>query len=182
MLLSKPFQHHPFKEKSLKISWLLLLLLLPIFFGGCGVYSFSGASIEGKSIRFSTLDNHASNVMPTLSATLTDKIRSRILSQTGLTPLNAPDADYDISGAITSYVITVSALQNTQVASQNRLSITINIVFKNRVNPKADFTQAFTQFSDFPATQNVQQVQDKLIDDIGTRLADDVFNKAFVNW
>lgn len=157
-------------------------IFLALCLGGCGVYSFSGASIEGKSIHFSTLDNHASNVVPTLSATLTDKIRSRILSQTGLTPLNNSEADYDISGSITSYVVTVSALQNTQVASQNRLSITINIVFKNRVNPKADFTQAFSQFSDFPAAQNVQQVQDKLIEDIGTRLADDVFNKAFVNW
>ncbi|MBS1645299.1 MAG: hypothetical protein JST36_09705 [Bacteroidetes bacterium] len=166
----------------MKASILIFLITICLNLGACGVYSFSGASIEGKSIHFSTLDNHASNVVPTLSASLTNKIRSRILSQTGLTPLNSGDADYDVSGSITSYVVTVSALQNTQVAAQNRLSITINIDFKNRVNPKANFTQAFTQFSDFPAAQNLQQVQDRLIDDIGTRLADDVFNKAFVNW
>ena len=149
---------------------------------GCGVYSFSGATIEGKTLNIHELDNKARNVEPSLSATLTDMLRSRILSQTGLTPVTADDADYDMTGAITSYAVTVTGATNVQVASKNRLTISVQVTFKNRLNPKATFTQTFTRFSDFDASQILDNVKAALITDIGTQLADDIFNKAFVNW
>jgi hypothetical protein len=161
------------------------LLLLPILFfliSGCGVYSFTGASIQGKNINIRVLQNRARNVVPSLAPALTSKIRSRILSQTGLAPVTTDDADYDLSGEITGYEVTVSGVQNTQTASQNRLTITVNITFKNALDKKANFTQSFSRFADFPATQTLQAVEAKLIEDIGSQLADDIFNKAFVNW
>jgi len=149
---------------------------------GCGVYSFSGAHIEGKTLNIHELDNKARNVEPSLAASLTDMLRSRILSQTGLTPVNSDDADYDMSGAITSYAVTVTGATSVQVASKNRLTISVQIKFKNRLNDKSSFTQTFTRFSDFDASQILDNVKAALITDIGTQLADDIFNKAFVNW
>lgn len=166
----------------MKKSILFLIVILAVSFGSCGVYSFTGASVEGKNINFHTLENRARNVVPVLSPTLTTKIRSRILSQTGLSPVNTETADYDISGYITAYDVTVTAVENTQTASLNRLTISVQIDFKNRKNPKADFSQSFTRFSDFAASQALQNVETRLIDEIGTQLADDIFNKAFVNW
>lgn len=148
----------------------------------CGVYSFTGANVEGKNINFHTLDNRARNVVPSLTATLTDKIRNRILSQTGLAPTNSDEADYDISGAIIAYNVSVTGVQNTQTASLNRLTITVQIDFVNKKNPKASFKQSFSRFSDFAATQALQNVENQLIEEIGKQLADDIFNKAFVNW
>jgi hypothetical protein len=161
------------------------LVILPVFIfflSGCGVYSFTGASIQGKTINIRVLENKAQNVVPTLSGTLTDKIKNRIISQTGLAPQNSDNTDYDLSGSITMYQVTVSGIQNTQEASQNRLTISVQANFKNRLNDKASFLQTFTRFADFPATQSVQAVEGKLIDDIGNQIADDIFNKAFVNW
>lgn len=160
----------------------LCALLLSLFCSACGVYSLTGASVEGKTINFHMLDNRARNVMPALSATLTTKIRNRILSQTGLSPVNTDDADYDISGYISAYDVSVTAVQNTQTASLNRLTISVQIEFKNRKNAKGSFSQSFTRFSDFAASQALQTVENKLIEEIGTQLADDIFNKAFVNW
>lgn len=148
----------------------------------CGVYSFTGASIEGKTINFHTFDNRARNVVPSLTATLTDKIRNRILSQTGLAPTNSEEADYDLSGTITAYDVTVTGVQNTQTASLNRLTISVQVDFKNRKNPKSSYKQSFSRFSDFAATQALQNVENQLIEEIGRQLADDIFNKAFVNW
>ena len=158
------------------------LLFLLSTLCGCGVYSFTGATIQGKTINIHVLDNKARNVVPTLSPTLTAKIKSRILSQTGLSPMNTDNTDYDISGAITGYDVTVSGVQNVQTASQNRLTITINITFKNKLNPKDDFTQSFSRFADFPGDQTLQTVEAGLIETIGDQLAYDIFNKAFVNW
>jgi hypothetical protein len=159
-----------------------LVILICTALAGCGVYSFSGANIEGKTIYIHVLENRARNVVPTLSPTLTDKVRNRILSQTGLSPVTGNDADYDLSGSITSYEVTVAGVQNTQQAVKNRLTITVSISFKNKLNEKNSFEQSFTRFSDFDASQNLQNVQSSLIEDIGNQLADDIFNKAFVNW
>jgi hypothetical protein len=160
----------------------MVCCLLLVFAAGCGVYSFTGATIEGKNINIHVMENRARNVVPTLTSTLTDKIRSRIVSQTGLTPVTAENADYDLSGSITAYEVTASGVQNTQQVSQNRLTISIEVIFKNRLDEKANFTQTFSRFADFPASQTLQNVESSLINDIGTQLADDIFNKAFVNW
>lgn len=162
--------------------FLTLLFIALIGTSGCGVYSFTGASIDGSTINIRTLENRARNVVPTLSPALTSKIRSRILSQTGLAPVTTEDADYDISGDITQYSVSVTGVQNTQTASQNRLTISIQITFENRLDEKANFTETFSRFADFSATQTLQSVESRLIDDIGEQLANDIFNKAFVNW
>jgi hypothetical protein len=159
----------------------LLLLSLPVM-SGCGVYSLSGASIDGKTINIRTLENRALNVVPTLSPTLTDKIRNRILSQTGLAAVNTDDADYDMKGTITGYNVVVSGLQGSAGSSQNRLTITVDVNFINRKNEKSSFKQSFSRFSDFAASEQLQAVEGRLIEDIGNQLADDIFNKAFVNW
>lgn len=161
---------------------LVLSMLLMLSLGGCKVYSFSGATIEGKTINIRQLENKARNVVPSLSATLTEKIRRRILSQTGLKPVTSDEADYDITGKITTYEVTVTAATGVQNASKNRLTIAVEVKFVNRLNEKADFTQTFTRFSDFNASQILQSVEAALIEDIGNQLADDIFNKAFVNW
>jgi hypothetical protein len=142
----------------------------------------SGASIQGKSITFHTIENKARNIVPTLSPTLTNKIRGRILTQTGLAPRTDNNADYELSGQIVGYEVSVSGVENTQQASKNRLTISIDVQFINMLNPEADFENRFTRFADFPATQTLQAAENRLIEDIGNQLADDIFNKAFVNW
>lgn len=167
------------------MAYRFLLIFLPFVIfasAGCGVYSFTGANISGTTINIHTLDNKARNVVPTLSPSLTQKIRSRILTQTGLTPVTNDNADYDITGAITGYNVSVTGVQNTQTASLNRLTITVQIKFKNRLDEKANFTETFSKFADFPANRTLQSEEPRLIEEIGELLATDIFNKAFVNW
>lgn len=167
--------------KKLKYLWLLLwaaLLLAACKFP----YSFTGASIEGKTINIYTFENRAPNVVPTLAPTISDKVRNRILSQTGLTPKNTDDVDYIMKSAITDYSVSVSGLQGATQASQNRLTISLEVEFINKLDEKQNFKQTFTRFADFQATQQLQTVETTLIDDICTQLSEDIFNKAFVNW
>lgn len=167
------------------MAYRFLIIFLPFLifaFSGCGVYSFTGANIAGTTINIHTLENKARNVVPTLSPSLTQKIRSRILTQTGLAPVTTDNADYDITGAITGYNVTVSGVQNTQTATLNRLTITVQINFKSRLDEKTNFTETFSKFADFPANRTLQSEEARLIDEIGELLATDIFNKAFVNW
>ncbi len=157
----------------------LLFLALP-FLAGC--YSFTGATIDGKTLFIQPVQNRAANVAPTLAPTLTEKLRNRILSQTGLAPVSNDDADYTITSTITSYAVSIAGVASTQSVSTNRLTIALNVSFTNKRNPKADFEQSFSRFADFDANQPLQSVETRLIEEIGDQLADDIFNKAFVNW
>ena len=168
-------------KRFLVLSLVIVAGILPLI-SGCGIYSLSGASISGKTINIRTLENRAMNVVPTLSPTLTDKIRNRILSQTGLAAINTDDADYDMKSTITAYNVTISGMQSTTQASNNRLTISVEVDFTNRLDEKASFKQSFSRFADFAATQQLQSVETALIEDIGNQIADDIFNKAFVNW
>jgi len=166
----------------LKNKWLILGLMLMCFVTSCGVYSFTGAAIEGRTINIHFIENNARTVVPSLSATLTEKLRQRILSQSSLSQVNNDMTDYDVSGAIIGYDVTVASVTGKETSLLNRLTITVSITFKNKLNEKANFIQSFSRFADFSSDQNIQNVEVKLISEISDQLADDIFNKAFVNW
>lgn len=159
-----------------------LIIILFFCLSSCGVYSFTGAAIEGKTINIHYIDNTARNVVPIASQTFTQKLQQRILSQTSLSQVNNDATDYTIQGSITGYEVSVAAISGNETSTQNRLTITVSIDFKNRINEKANFIQSFSRFADFSATQSLQSVEQVLINDISEQLADDIFNKAFVNW
>jgi hypothetical protein len=158
------------------------LLFLIGFTEACNVYSFTGAAIEGKTINVHFIENKARNIVPSLAASFTEKLRQRILTQTSLSQMNSDNTDYDVQGEITDYSVTVASITGTDISAKNRLTITVNIQFINRKNEKNNFSQSFSRFADFNADQNIQNVENALIATISDQLADDIFNKAFVNW
>lgn len=169
-------------NRKKNIFYKLLLVGSILVYSGCGIYSLSGATIDGKTLNVPAFENKAPNVVPSLASDLSNKIRDRILSQTGLTAVNSTEVDYELKGTITRYDISISGVQSNTTASQNRLTITVYIEFVNHLNEKDNFKSSFSRFADFPASSALQNVEQGLIDEIGKELADDIFNRAFVNW
>ena len=94
----------PAHGKFRQISLYLAILILVFSMGGCGVYSFTGASIppEAKTISIAYFTNVAQYVEPTLSQSLTDALRDRFLSQTSLA-FTKEGGDLQLEGTITEY-------------------------------------------------------------------------------
>jgi Lipopolysaccharide-assembly len=162
-----------------KISIVILLFCVGI--SSCGIYSLSGAKIEGKTIDLRFIENRANLVTPALSQVLTDKLRNRIINQTSLVQSTKNKVDYILSGQITNYDISTGAVSNDQ-AIKNRLNITIEIDFTNNLDNKASFKKTYNKFADYDATRSLQSVERELLDLICSDLADAVFSDAFVNW
>lgn len=161
--------------------FILLLTLLPL--GGCGIYSFSGASIppEAKTITIRQIDNNASIVVPYLSQVLSDRMRDKFLAETGLR-LADSEGDLLFEGSIIEYTVTPAAATGNETTSLSRLTIGVKISFESKINPDDDWEQTFRRFADFDAARDLQSVEEQLINDIVRQLIDDIFNKAFVNW
>lgn len=167
-----------------KYAILFLVAGLFILFSSCGVYSFTGASIDpgAKTVNVKYIQNKAPYNNPTLSQKLTDGLKQKITSSTGLTQINSDDADYVFTGDITGYSVSTVAATNVEQPATARLTITVNINFKSRISPKNNFTQSFSRSEDFDASKSLDAVQGALVDAIDKQLIDDIFNRAFVNW
>jgi len=161
-----------------------LIILIAVFvLTGCGIYSFTGASIpaEAKTVSIQHFPNNANLVNPLLSDILTNNLRDRFMNQTTLDEV--PDnGDLAIEGEIIDYKTSPTAITGDQIAALNRLTITVNVRFYNRFDESKNFEQKFSQYDDYPSTEDLNVVQETLVNTICDKLSEDIFNKAVVNW
>ena len=160
----------------------VLMLTLAWICHGCGIYSFSGASIpaEAKTISVDYFPNHAQLVNPLLSDNLTTALRGAMTSQTTL-DLVESGGDLAFEGEIIDYKTSPVAITG-QTAAMNRLTITVSVRFSNRIDDSKDFEQSFSRYEDYPSDQDLNSVQESLTATIVDQLVEDIFNKALVNW
>jgi hypothetical protein len=157
--------------------------MFTLIINGCGVYSFTGASIspDVKTISILQFQNNAPLVQPTLGQSLTLALRDKFASQTNLSIVKS-NGDLNIEGEITNYVVQAVSVQANQQAALNRLSITIKVKFTNKKNDKQDFESIFSRYKDYNSQLDLSTVEKGLIDEINKELVEDIFNKAVVNW
>ncbi|MCF6171615.1 MAG: LPS assembly lipoprotein LptE [Bacteroidales bacterium] len=160
-----------------------LFVAMAILFSGCGVYSFTGASIPAgaKTVSVQYFPNKAQLVEPILSPTFTNALLNIFTTQTTLEMVET-NGDIALEGEIISYKTTPVAIQSDQTAALNRLTIVVNVRFANKLEPEKDFEQKFSQFLEYPSEQPLNAVSGELIAAINEMLVTDIFNKAVVNW
>ena len=174
-------------NKIKKIYFLIISICILISVQSCKIsYSFTGASIspDVKTISIQNIPNQAELVVPSLSQTCTESLKDKFLSQTSLQLVNGT-GDLNIEGEITDYRVKPMAIQSTattDVASLNRLTITIMIRYSNAKDPKQNFSQAFSRFSDYDSSQSLDAIEETLIKEILDQINEDIFNKALANW
>jgi len=158
-------------------------VILLFSWSGCGVYSFTGASIAAdvKTISIRYFPNNSVLVQPTLSRRFTEALRDKFTNQTNLIMVSS-NGDLNIEGEITSYTTEPVAIQGDQKAALQRLKITVNVRFTNSKDEKQNFESSFSRFADYDASNRLSDVEDGLIDQINDELTQDIFNKAVVNW
>lgn len=170
--------------RHLRITRFLLISFL--FFSslsGCGVYSFTGASIspDVKSVSIDFFPSYDPLAPADVPQAFTEALRDLFVSRTNL-DLVRKSGDIRFEGYISSYQTRPVAIQGNETAAKNRLTITVNVTYTNTKDDTKSFDKAFTRFADFDATQNLADVEQTLIDEINQQLIVDVFNEAVVNW
>ena len=168
---------------SVKTLSTILVIVTLAFASGCGVYSFTGASIppEAKTITIKFFPNKAQLVVATLSPIFTETLQDQFQNQTTL-DLVDQGGDLVLEGEITDYRVQPVAIQGDQTAALNKMSVTVNVRYFNKFEPDKDFEQKFTQFVEYPSDTDLVAEQDDLLTTITTMLATDIFNKAVINW
>ena len=169
-------------KKIYLIALIVALAFVCTMSTSCGAYSFSGASVPDsiKTIRINFIENKARYVNPQLSPRLTDKVKQKVNSQTRLTQTNGDNAHYEISGYISDYSISTSAISNQQTVS-NRLTVGVHITVNNTLAGKTDEYDVSRSF-EFSGTATFQAAEAGLMEEMIRGLTDDIFNRIFSNW
>jgi hypothetical protein len=150
---------------------------------GCGVYSFTGASIspEVKSVSVDFFPAYAPLAPANVPQEFTEALRELFVSRTNLDLYNK-NGDIRFEGYISDYQTRPVAIQGNETAAQNRLTMTVQVTFTNTKEEDKSFEKSFSRFADFDATQNLTDVEQALIAEIHEQLILDIFNEAVVNW
>ncbi len=162
---------------------LLFFSLIAMFLSGCGIYTFSGTSIQPdvKSITIVNIENRAMQVNPTLANDMTVALQDKYRKLTKLDMLSE-GGDLVVSGYIATYEVTPTAITSEEVASMNRLTISVRIKFVNEKYPEDNFERTFAAYQDYDSNNSLDSVQAILCEQIIETLVEDIFNATVADW
>ncbi len=166
------------------IRFVATLCLLGSLVSACGIYSFSGTSIQPdvKTITIPYVEYKALRVNPSLSNTLTEALQDKFRKLTSLEQVDV-DGDLELVCEITGYDVKATAVTADELASQNRLTLTVRVNFTNRKYPEDNVeNKSFSAYEDFDATLSLDAVESGLCETIVEKIVEDIFNATVAQW
>jgi hypothetical protein len=150
-----------------------------------GCYSFKGIAIPPDVKTFVvqdfTFDAGVLTAPGDLNQRFAEAVRTKIRNESRLI-LNENNPDIEFSGSIRGFTVMQEALQAGNTVALNRLTIAVNVEFKNNKDEKKNWNKTFSFFRTFDSTQDFLSIQDVLIREIFDQLTENVFNEAFTGW
>ena len=166
-----------------KNNYIVILLIITLF-SSCGVYNFTGTTgkIDAKTFQVNYFQNTAELIEPGIERTFTQELQKIIQNQTNLNLTNT-NGDLVYEGEITEYRISPMTATADQKAAQNRLSISVRVRFFNKNKEADNFEKTFSFFYDYTGTdQFVGSQLTSALDEIFTRITQDIFNDSLAKW
>lgn len=146
-------------------------------------YKFNGASIDYSkisSIAISEFPNNAALVYTPLTIKFNEELNNIYAQQTRLKIVRT-GGDLSLEGAITNYTLVPLAVGANALASENRLTLTVQTFFVNNVTGE-EKESTYSSSRTFPSSSTLNDVQDSLIDEMIEEIVDQIFNATVANW
>jgi len=163
---------------------IVAIALLAIISACSGGYSFTGGDVgNAKTVSVDFFPNYAPIVQPQLSQIFTEALRDIFVRQTSL-ELVERGGDLHFEGTIVGYDVKPINAQANDIAqaAANRLTITVNVIYENKLDEKKSFEQRFSRFADFDANVDLSQAENELMDQITKELAENILNQSIGSW
>lgn len=164
-------------------SRIIILAIMLALLQSCGIYSFSGTSIQPdvKTITIDYFEYKALTVNPKLSTQITEEMKEKFRKLTKLEQVD-DEGDLELYGEITGYAVSTAGVSANEEAAMNRLTVSVKVKFTNRKYPEDDFDKSFSAYADFDSSQLLDSVQDALCEEIVTKLVEDIFTASVAQW
>ena len=163
---------------------LVSILVLAALAVSCGIYSFTGTSIQPdvNTITIPYVEYKALRVNPSLSGALTEALQDKFRKLTRLEQVDV-DGDLELVCEVSGYDVKATSVTADELAAQNRLTVTVKINFVNNKYPEDNVeNKTFSAYEDFDATLTLDAVEAGLCDTIIEKLVEDIFNATVAQW
>jgi hypothetical protein len=167
--------------KAVRTTILMVIVFSTLSFS-CGVYSPYGAQTSGaKTYSVSAFELITPLASASSALSLTEELRDRIQRQSTLRLVNA-EGELQFAADITVWDVKPVNVQGDETAASNRLTVGLRLSYENTIVPDLSFERTFTRFADYTSDQDLLQIEEDLVDEIGEQLSQDVFNATLGNW
>ena len=168
-------------KKTTRIALVLAAALATL--AACGIYSFSGTSIQPdvKTICIEPVVNKATKINPSLANQITEELNDKFRKLTKLEQVTE-EGDLNLLVTIESYDVRAAAVTANEVAALNRLTVTCKVKFTNVLHPEDNLEQSFASYEDYDSNNPLDMVEGQLCETIVKKLVDDIFNATVANW
>jgi hypothetical protein len=160
----------------------LFLIVSASLLTTCGVYSPYGAATSGANT-FSI--KYFETVHPLVSAstsiTISEELIDRIQKQSTLQLIDT-DGELKFEGKVIDWNVQPINVQGNETAGANRVTISVDVIFTNNIEPDLSFNRKFNRFYDLPSTQDIHSNTDLVVEEIAALLSQDIFNASLGNW
>ena len=174
--------------KAFKVIFYLFFLAISY---GCGVYSFTGASIspEVKTISFENFFNNSPLGPSNMSVLFTEKIKDYFERNTSL-EIVEENGDLEIEGTIEDFSLspvapTAEGGRNSQFfTGLTRLTVRVNASYLNKTDEQFNFeNKSFSFYKDFDQnTEDLSSNEQEFVEEIFDQIVLDIFNSSVANW
>ena len=163
----------------------LALVLLAAVAAGCGVYSFSGATIPARlrTVAVPIAEDRSAGGPPGLDRLLTDALVARFAdrSRLSLEP-DEGEADAVVRATIERFAEAPAAVtSDDNLAQLVRVSVAVRVVVEDRVEPGELLARTFTATEDYAPSDGLQGQADAAAAAL-EQVARDAFTAATSDW
>lgn len=162
-----------------------LALMLSLLLMECTIsYKFNGASINYdiiKTISLESFPNRAVYQWGPMESMFNNALSDIYANQTKLQQV-ARGGDLSLSGEITSYDQVNKSISSDGYSSMMQLKMTVNVRFENTKNHSEDFERQFSASREFDASQQLNDVQEELVNQMIDEIVEQIFNATVANW
>ena len=166
-------------------------LFIVLVISGCGVYSFTGASIspEVKTISFQDFFNNSPLGPSNMSVLFNEKIKDYFERNTSLTIVDE-NGDLEIEGTIEDFSLapvapTAEGGRNSQYfTGLTRLTIRVNATYFNKFDEQFNYeNKSFSFYKDFNQnTEELSSNEQEFLEEIFDQTILDIFNASVAKW
>lgn len=170
---------------KLKTIYKGMVALMAVLLVSCTVsYKFNGASINYDIIKSISIDNFPNRALyqwGPMEAMFNNALSDIYVNQTKLQQVNR-NGDLQLSGEITAYDQVNKSISSDGYSSMMQLKMTVKVKFENTKNPTEDFERQFSASREFDASQQLNDVQDELVNQMIKEIVEQIFNATVANW
>ncbi len=160
-----------------------LLLSLTVIVWGCGIYKFTSVEFN-KDLKTFSIQNFTMATAggpPNRTLNFNEKLKEYYQRNTDL-KFRTSDGDLHLEGTIIAYELSPISATAGDKAAMNRLTITVQVKFTNKLQEEQNFDKDFSFYQDFPQDQSLSQVEPNLVPKILDQLVLNIFNSTAATW